>query len=99
MQGWTDHDSRIRYFHRQQWGNLAQATNLGLAQARGEYIAILDDDDCWATPQKLERQGAFLDQHPEYVGCGGAIVIDQYEKETLRYLKPENDAVSGAGHL
>jgi hypothetical protein len=44
MQGSTDHDSRIRYFHRQQWGNIAQATNFGLAQARGAYISILDDD-------------------------------------------------------
>ncbi|MDR1849839.1 MAG: glycosyltransferase [Zoogloeaceae bacterium] len=32
--------------------------------ARGEYIAIHHSDDVWE-PEKLEKQVAFLDQHPE----------------------------------
>lgn len=89
---WQDRDRRIRYFHRPQPGNIAEATNFGLVQALGEYIAILDDDDYWATTDKLSRQITFLDEHPDYVACGGgAIVIDQNNTETLRYLKPEHD--------
>lgn len=37
--------------------------NVGLAQASGEFVAILNDDDLWA-PTKLERQLALLDGNP-----------------------------------
>jgi len=86
-------DPRLRHFQRNQPGNIAQATNFALHQARGEYIAILDDDDYWATPHKLARQIGFLDEHPEYLACGGgAIVVDWQGRERLRYFKPETDA-------
>lgn len=41
-----------------------------LQHARGEYIALLDGDDYWTSPEKLQRQVALLDQHPEYSSCG-----------------------------
>ena len=71
MQEWERRDSRIHYFRRTIPGNIAEATNFGLTQARGEYIAILDDDDYWACADKLSRQTSSLDQNPDFCCCGG----------------------------
>ncbi len=38
--------------------------NRALASAKGEFIAILNDDDVWA-PRKLEAQLELFDEHPE----------------------------------
>jgi glycosyltransferase involved in cell wall biosynthesis len=40
-----------------------------LAACSGSYVAILEGDDYWTDPQKLQRQIEFLDQHPECSGC------------------------------
>jgi len=90
LEGWVQRDSRVRYFRRREPGNIAQANNYGLARARGEYIAILDDDDYWREPEKLVRQVSFLDGNRDHVACGGgAVCIDLDGRETLRYLRPE----------
>ncbi|MGD0620739.1 MAG: glycosyltransferase family A protein, partial [Bryobacteraceae bacterium] len=92
MAKWVEHDPRIRYFHRDRGGNIANACNYGLAHARGEYVAILDDDDYWVATDKLAKQVAFLDANPEYAGCGGGMaVIDENENVQMSYLKPEQD--------
>lgn len=85
-------DSRIRYIKYPHTGLPSVVSNYGLLIARGEYVAILDDDDMWADPEKLEKQTKFLDEHEEHVGCGGgAIVVDENGKEQTRYLKPTED--------
>ena len=93
MQEWVKRDSRIQYFRRGKLGNIAEASNFGLAKARGTYVAVLDDDDYWAGTEKLARQVAFLDQQGDYCCCGGGvIVVDPAGREQMRYLKPERDA-------
>lgn len=89
---WAARDHRIHYFHRTQIGNIANAYNFGLDLTAADFIAILDDDDVWIEPAKLARQVAFFDQNPDYVGCGGGMIVcDHTGTETMRYLKPEHD--------
>lgn len=38
-------------------------------ECRGEYVAILEGDDRWTSPEKLSRQVALLDSRPEWIGC------------------------------
>jgi glycosyltransferase involved in cell wall biosynthesis len=70
--GSTDHTAEIarsfpvRYRHQENLG-LAAARNAGLAMARGELIAFLDDDDV-LPPSKLGAQAGYLREHPE-TGC------------------------------
>lgn len=46
---------RVRYFRSKETHPLGTARNLAIAQARGEYVALLDCDDIWL-PAKLEKQ-------------------------------------------
>jgi glycosyltransferase involved in cell wall biosynthesis len=92
MDQWVERDPRIRYFHRESAGNIANACNYGLLRARGQYVAILDDDDYWVVADKLRKQVAFLESHPDYAGCGGGMtVVDENENVQMSYLKPEQD--------
>jgi glycosyltransferase involved in cell wall biosynthesis len=48
-------DDRIRVFSNKQSLGAGHARNFAVAQARGRYVAFLDDDDEWL-PAKLEEQ-------------------------------------------
>lgn len=86
-------EPRIRSLHFQQNKGIQKALNEGLLQARGEYIARIDDDDVWVDPQKLEKQIRYFAEHPECVLVGtGLIVQDEDGDELYRFLNPMSDA-------
>ena len=81
---------RIRYIEQPNGGPSA-ARNRGIAEARGEFIALLDDDDLWPA-DKLEWQVELMRLNPQAVlvyGCMEAI------GEMRPYRHPGADAPSG----
>ncbi len=57
-----------------------------LQESKGEYIAILDDDDEWVDKDKLALQVQYFENHPEAVLVGGGIKIElRSKKEELRF--------------
>ena len=59
--------SDIRVFRQENKGPAA-ARNLGIKEAKGEWIAFLDSDDEWK-PGKLKAQLEFFRKNPDYLIC------------------------------
>ncbi|MEA5090190.1 glycosyltransferase family 2 protein [Solidesulfovibrio sp.] len=63
LEGYAARDARLRVLARDR-GGIVAALNAGIAAARGRYIARMDADDV-CRPERLARQAASLDAHPE----------------------------------
>ena len=72
-------------------------------RARGKYVMMLDGDDYWHNPNKIQLQVDFMEQHPECVICHTDIdtlylktgIITKNDKQTAGVSVPQRDVLSG----
>jgi glycosyltransferase involved in cell wall biosynthesis len=85
-------DPRIIYLDNGKNLGIPKTFNRAAKMAKGKYIGRLDSDDAWIGNDKLKKQVAYLDAHPDCVATGGGmVVVDESGKELYRYLKAERD--------
>jgi len=77
-------DPRVR-LHREEARGLTVWLRRGVEEARGDLIARMDADDV-CHPERLERQVAFLDAHPECVALGSDALLVDPECRPIRRL-------------
>ena len=80
-------DPRIRLLRSPERLRICRALNLGLAQARGQYIARMDADDISHT-ERLATQVRFLERWSEIGMCGTWARRIKSGKPKQRYLRP-----------
>ncbi len=84
-------DKRIRIFTNTVNRGIAYSTNLGLRQSKGEYIALLDDDDI-AVKDRLEIQVQYLEKHTNIDILGGrSVIIDENDNYIRMEEEPRNN--------
>jgi len=66
-------DNRLRFLPRSAPG-VVGATNTGLREAKGRWIARMDDDDI-ALPDRLEAQRSYLESNPDIGLCGARVQL------------------------
>lgn len=69
-------------------GNVSAARNLGVAHAKAEWIAFLDDDDIWL-PHKLERQMAEAERTGADLVCSDYVCFGGRDVGVIRPRLPE----------
>lgn len=61
----------------------SRSRNTGITAAKGKYIAFLDDDDLFNSPEKLSQQVTYLEKNPNCSLLGTDVEIIDEEGEKL----------------
>ena len=84
-------DARIIVVQNTKNLGLTKSLNIGIAKAKGKYIARMDSDDI-SLPKRLEKQFGFMEEHLEFAFCGTrAKTINDVGKE-ISFFKPPTDS-------
>jgi glycosyltransferase involved in cell wall biosynthesis len=73
---------------------MANARNIGLRAARGDFVTLLDDDDIWL-PNNIGAQLELFEQHPEYGAVHAQSQLVNYDKTPFGDPVPAGPLASG----
>lgn len=79
-------DPRVRLVRNEENVGQVASLNRGLREARGEYVARLDQDDA-CLPRRLERQVAVLDAEPDVAIVGTWVDLYDAEGRLVRRMR------------
>lgn len=83
-------DNRIRVIASQVNQGVAKARNQGIADAAGDYIALLDSDDVWCH-DKLERQLRLLEEKNAVISYCSYDFIDENDNSIMKPFVVEGE--------
>jgi glycosyltransferase involved in cell wall biosynthesis len=89
LDAYAKRDLRVRVIHQTNAG-VSKAGNNGVSLARAPLVARMDSDDICA-PDRLAKQVAFMDAHPEVVLLGGWYRLIDVDSEFLTLQGPPAD--------
>ena len=82
-------DNRIHVIALEKNSGVANARNVGILEAKGEYIALIDNDDLW-TADKLEWQIALaVEKNADIVYCSYNFIDEQAKPIKKPFLVPQ----------
>ncbi|MEO6436360.1 MAG: glycosyltransferase [Tepidisphaeraceae bacterium] len=95
IQEYAENDDRVRFFPLEHQGYVSLLRR-GLNHCRGEFVARMDSDDI-STPDRFEKQIAFLRGSPEHVAVGSRVALidpfgSEFEKPTHKTVHAEIEA-------
>jgi glycosyltransferase involved in cell wall biosynthesis len=79
VQSLNNSDENLRYLRLPHCGMPGKVRNAGARLATGDFLAFLDSDDLWK-PEKLARQIAFFEEHPDMMICHTREIWQRGEK-------------------
>lgn len=83
-------NNEIIFLQQPQHRNGAAARNYGICHSRGEYIALLDDDDWWK-PEKIEKQIDFITKQGNECGAVSTLIEIYKSGYIIRKTLPYKD--------
>jgi glycosyltransferase involved in cell wall biosynthesis len=90
MEEYAGKDRRIILIKNEKNMGQANSMNIGIKNAKGEYIAVMDSDDI-AEPDRLKKQVDFLNNNKDYGGCGTLQSYIDKKGDTLSINEPPKE--------